>query len=352
MGCGPSSPVQLAADNTKEIDQQLEIDRSHAIKEARILLLGAGEGGKSTIVKQMRIIHGSGYSQGDRIHYRSIVYSNTIQSFFAILEAMEKIGVRFKDSGRLKDVTILTELIQNLDEQRINKEIGDVMIRLWKDEAVQYTFWRSREYQLNDSAGYFLNSLTRISSTYYIPSEQDVLKTRVHTSGVNETSFSCKGWEFRMIDVGGQKSQRKKWLHCFDEVSAIIFCASLSEYDLLLEEDGKTNRMVESMNLYKNVCQIRWFLNKRIILFLNKTDLLAEKVQISPLKNYFPEYEGLNTYEDAVFYIKKKFISLGRTSKETYTHLTCATDTRSIQWVFDAVADVIIKLNQEECGIY
>ena len=352
MGCGPSSPVQLAADNTKEIDQQLEIDRSHAIKVQKILLLGAGEGGKSTIVKQMRIIHGSGYSQGDRIHYRAIVYSNTIQSFFAILEAMEKIGVRFKDSGRLKDVTILTELIHNLGEQQLNKDIGDVMIRLWTDEAVQDTFCRSREYQLNDSAGYFLNSLTRIFGPNYIPSEQDVLKTRVTTSGVIETNFSCKGCDFRMIDVGGQKSQRKKWLHCFDDVSAIIFCTSLSEYDLLLEEDEKTNRMVESLNLYKNVCQIRWFLNKRIILFLNKTDLLAEKIQLSPLKNYFPEYEGRNTYEDAVFYIKKMFISLGRSSKETYTHLTCATDTRSIHWVFDAVADVVIKLNAEDCGIY
>ena len=129
MGCGPSSPVQLAADNTKEIDQQLEIDRSHAIKVQKILLLGAGEGGKSTIVKQMRIIHGSGYSRVERMYFRRIVYSNTIQSLFAILEAMEKIGVRFKDNCRLKDEAIFTELIQNLDEQRIDKEIGRVMIR-------------------------------------------------------------------------------------------------------------------------------------------------------------------------------------------------------------------------------
>jgi hypothetical protein len=47
----------------------------------------------------------------------------------------------------------------------------------------------------------------------------------------------------RVVDVGGQRNERRKWLHCFQDVKAIIFCVALSEYDLVLEEDNNVNRM-------------------------------------------------------------------------------------------------------------
>ena len=47
---------------------------------------------------------------------------------------------------------------------------------------------------------------------------------------------------FRMFDVGGQRSERKKWIHCFEGVTAIIFCVALSGYDLVLAEDEEMNR--------------------------------------------------------------------------------------------------------------
>lgn len=57
--------------------------------------------------------------------------------------------------------------------------------------------FRSREYQLNDSAAYYLNSLDRISHHNYIPTQQDVLRTRVKTTGIVETTFSFKGLHFK-----------------------------------------------------------------------------------------------------------------------------------------------------------
>ena len=72
-----------------------------------------------------------------------------------------------------------------------------------------------------------------------------------------------------MFDVGGQRSERKKWFHCFDGVTAIIFCAALSGYDLVLEEDNEVNRMIESMKLFSSICNNKWFVTTSIILFLN-----------------------------------------------------------------------------------
>ena len=156
-----------------------------------------------------------------------------------------------------------------------------------------------------------------------------------------------------MYDVGGQRSERKKWIHCFEGVNAIIFCVALSGYDLVLAEDGGMNRMVESMQLFEGVCNNKYFSETTIILFLNKKDLFADKIQYSPLTICFPEYRGQNTYEEAASYIQMKFEALYIRSdeQEVYTHFTCATDTINIEFVFDAIVDVILKHNLRDCGL-
>ena len=56
-----------------------------------------------------------------------------------------------------------------------------------------------------------------------------------------------------MYDVGGQRNERRKWIHCFEDVTAVIFVAAISEYDQKLFEDGATNRMVEALELFEEV---------------------------------------------------------------------------------------------------
>ncbi|NWJ05347.1 GNAT3 protein, partial [Crypturellus undulatus] len=149
----------------------------------------------------------------------------------------------------------------------------------------------------------------------------------------------------RMFDVGGQRSERKKWIHCFEGVTCIIFCAALSAYDMVLVEDKEVNRMHESLQLFNSICNHKCFATTSIVLFLNKKDLFQEKITKVHLNICFPEYSGLNTFEDAGNYIKKQFLDLNirKEDKEIYSHLTCATDTQNVRFVFDAVTDIIIK---------
>lgn len=65
-----------------------------------LFLIGAGESGKSTIVKQMKIIHETGYSQEECEQYRPVVYSNTIQSLMAIIRAMGQLRIDFADPNK------------------------------------------------------------------------------------------------------------------------------------------------------------------------------------------------------------------------------------------------------------
>ena len=94
---------------------------------------------------------------------------------------------------------------------------------------------------------------------------------------------------------------------------------------------------------------------KPLILFLNKTDLLKKKIEHSPLNRHFQDYEGPNTYEDAVEYIKNQFkrIQIRNTNiMNSFVHLTCAIDTENIENVFNITSEIIIEANQKECGLY
>jgi len=355
MGCAVSTAADREAlARSKKIDKDLRIEGEKASKEVKLLLLGAGESGKSTIVKQMRIIHETGYSDEECKQYRPVVYSNAIQSLMAIIRAMGQLKIEFGDPTRTDDARQFFTLASATEEGEMTPELAHIMTRIWSDAGVQHCFQRSREYQLNDSAAYYLNALHRIGRPAYVPTQQDVLRTRVKTTGIIETDFTFRDFNFKLFDVGGQRSERKKWIHCFEGVTAIIFVVAMSGYDLVLAEDEEMNRMVESMKLFDSICNNKWFVETSIILFLNKKDLFEEKIARSPLTICFPEYTGPNTYPDAARYIESKFENLNkrRGQKEIYTHLTCATDTNNIQFVFDAVSDVIIKRSLKDCGLY
>jgi len=205
---------------------------------------------------------------------------------------------------------------------------------------------------LNDSASYFFIEIDRIADNSYVPTVQDVLRSRARTTGIIETEFTVGKIKFNMVDVGGQRSERRKWLHCFTDVTAVIFVVALSEYDQKLYEDETTNRMFEALKLFKDICNTKWFVDTAIILFLNKKDLFATKIQTVSLKVCFEDYTGANTEEEASRYIEDQFLQQNENPKKLiYVHHTCATDTKNVSVVFKAVQDIIItKILEKSSG--
>ena len=157
----------------------------------------------------------------------------------------------------------------------------------------------------------------------------------------------------RVFDVGGQRSERRKWIHYFDNVEAIIFITAISEYDQVLYEDDSTNRMIESMNLFSSICNSNYFYSTAVILFLNKKDLFMEKIQRVNITAAFPDYDGGQNYAEAVAFIKSKFSDLNMfpEKKTIYMHETCATDTNQVQLVISSVIDTIIQKNLQKAGM-
>jgi len=201
---------------------------------------------------------------------------------------------------------------------------------------------------------YYFDEIQRITKPEYIPTQPDVLRSRVRTTGIVETKFAIKDMKFKMFDVGGQRNERKKWIHCFQGVTAVIFCVGLSEYDQKLFEDNTQNRMVESMLLFDEICNSRWFVDTDVVLFLNKTDLFKEKLKKKDLSVCFPDYKGGQNYEVASKFILDKFKSLNKNPNKTiYHHYTTATDTDNIRVVFSIVTDIIMRriLNEQGFGL-
>ncbi|KAI9202943.1 guanine nucleotide binding protein, alpha subunit [Polychytrium aggregatum] len=339
MGLCITKEVREMRQKSQNIEKIIEADSQKFKKECKILLLGGGESGKSTIVKQMKIIHQSGYSKEELLTFRPTIYRNIIDSTQAILQAVKKFGLTYtnNDCERLEKKYAGLR-IEHDSNFRITPEISEDLSQLWADPTVVQLMDRSSEFYIIDSAPYFFENIKRIGTPDYIPLEQDVLRARTKTTGITETRFNMGQLNIHMFDVGGQRSERRKWIHCFEAVTSIIFCVALSEYDQVLLEEAGQNRMVESLTLFESIINSRWFLRTSIVLFLNKIDLFKIKLQKVPLENYFPEYKG-----KAAKFILWKFTQVNRARLNIYPHLTQATDTSNIRLVFAAVKVTILQ---------
>jgi len=224
---------------------------------------------------------------------------------------------------------------------------------LWNDPKVQKAYDRGNEAALPENLPYFFASLDRLFDPRYRPNEQDIIHCRARSTGITETTFRLRDHEMLMVDVGGQKSERRKWIHCFQDVTSILFLVSLSGYDQCLFEDRDANQMQDAMTIWDSICHSQWFKHTSIILFLNKNDLFEQKIPHSHIKNFFPDFEGESGDAKAGRdYFKKRFAKIaqkaGRSKereREIYIHVTTATDTAMLRVVMAAVEDIVLRTN-------
>ncbi|GAA5944647.1 hypothetical protein JCM10213_008097 [Rhodosporidiobolus nylandii] len=388
MGCGSSSlsrtgsgvggggsrllDTRAEKERSAAIDRQLDEDAKRYRRECKILLLGSGESGKSTIVKQMKIIHQNGYSRDEMLLFRLTIHKNILDSAQGLVAAMrrfklepvEEVNQVYADKiedHRLEDDTYSTASPAfaptastssgGANNGGLSPEIVRAIDSLWHDPIVPSVLDRQSEFYLMDSASYFFDEVKRIGASGYVPNEADVLHARTKSTGIAETKFRSGQLSIHMFDVGGQRSERKKWIHCFEAVTSIIFCVALSEYDQVLLEEAGQNRMNESLVLFESVINSRWFLRTSIILFLNKIDLFKAKLPKVPLDRYFPEYTGGPDVNKGAKYILWRFTQLNRAQLSIYPHLTQATDTSNIRLVFAAVKETILSNALRDSGI-
>jgi GTPase SAR1 family protein len=332
--------------SNKTIEKQLiQEDKNNKIK---VLLLGTGESGKSTLFKQMKIINISDYSYSEREAFRETICGNIIQDLRYVFEGAERLEYKPVDPEFLEIFTQLSDTVSFSKLRNpcdiLTKQVAIHITTFWVHPEIRQLYSKRSEFYLNDSAGYFFDRVLDIIDVHYIPTNEDILRSRKRTTGVTELNFKVDGkHNFKFIDLGGQRSERKKWLKVFDDVTAVLFITSMSEFDQNLYEDDKKNRMVESIELFEEIVQLEHFKKTPIIIFFNKYDLFKEKIKTVNPSVVFPEYKDGCDEEKAKAFIKSKYMQVAKQRKEIFHHFTTATDTKLIETVFSTVKVIILR---------
>lgn len=341
MGCEASREGDHASRQSKSLDADLRRSKS-MFDEIKILLLGIGESGKSTVAKQMKILYLNGFTEAERKQFIKAIHANLLGSMKIFALASTKLRVSFSDPQTAADLASFTTIDPYRTE--LDEVMADKLQLLWKTDEIQALFQRQAEYFLPGCVQYFFDSLARVTDKSFVPTPDDILRCRVKTTSVIETTFQFESTRFRIVDVGGQRTERRKWIHCFSDMSALLYVSAISEYNQSLLEDDKVIRLSESMELFEELVNSVWFRNVTVILFLNKIDIFRSKFSTSPLSKLFPDFTHDSDVEEGIAYISAKFASLNKIQdRKIFTHLTCATDTECIRKVFESVKQDLIK---------
>jgi len=359
MGCAQSTPEQAASNR---LNDELKKEKKADLAVKKLLFLGSGGSGKSTLFKQLRSLYGNqnGYGNKDRLQFKDHIYAQIVEQMRLCLECIE---ILKEENEEYKDVELsdgakeAAETLESSPTLQVTEQIADAIETLWKESAVKTIYDLRATMKIDDSSAYFWDEVKRISGNDYVPDDKDIILVRYRTTGVIEQKFEIKKNLFHVFDVGGQKSERKKWIHCFEMVTAVIFVASLSCYDEVMFEDEEKNSMVDSIELFEQICNNEWFSDTAMILFLNKKDLYADKLQSVPI-TVCPAFNGdfigdAQDYDVTTEYIKDVFESRNQApgSKQVFTHLTCAVDKNQVEKVFNDVQTVIINTSLASGGL-
>lgn len=344
---------------SQDIDKMLRNEKKKMAKQTTLLMLGSGQSGKSTFCKQMKILHMFGFSEREKQNYKAIIHTNIIDSTLDLIHAAHQHSLNFSDSNvdalghklydayRVKKNVAMEEIeVSNMHVKTyaIDESLAAEIQEIWNDAATDSIIKQAKELVVLDSIPYYLKKLDEIVSSRYEPNNVDILLARLRTTAVSETTFEHAGVNFNIIDVGGQKGERSKWLPLFSDVTAIIYCVSSSDYDLVLEEDGVTNRMIDSFELFKTIAKHRAMRHVPIILFLNKKDLFEKKIKEVDLATCFPEYKGGKNYKPGIKFLEQLFLKAGQEREgEVYVHVTQATDTTNVEVVWQAVKSILLR---------
>ncbi|EFC38481.1 guanine nucleotide-binding protein G(i) alpha-1 subunit [Naegleria gruberi] len=328
--------------NNNEGDEMNEnADPNSGNYDVKLLLLGSGESGKSTFFKQV---------QNERRRVKNTVHFNVVSSMAVMCQKLKELNLEFSSEELSKCAERVLQLSKNRafmtsttsvkggDRNFYTDEIANDIYQLWKDSTIQKVFQNNRnDVHVFDGAEYFFERLDIIRKNDYIPSEEDLLYCRQKTIGIVEVSFDHESLKFSLFDVGGQRSERKKWVNCFEGVSAVVYVSSLADYDLKMYEDDSLNRMDDSLTVFEGLCN-GFFKETPIIIVLNKTDIFKKKLEVHGIEQCFKDYNGSQDYDESVQFIRNKFLSLNKFDEQRiWIHECCATSTDDVRKVFEQI---------------
>ncbi|CEF63500.1 Guanine nucleotide-binding protein G(k) subunit alpha [Strongyloides ratti] len=267
----------------------------------RILLLGAPESGKSTLMEQIRLLYKQDFKDTELIHRKAFIYNNIVDSMKQIIFHMKEKKFCLENEDNEAKADFLLNGFENVYGPFDEKEI-DCIKTLWNDKNIQEVYKRRGQFNLNDSAGYFFEEIDRINQPNFIPTPEDLVRAYVPTLGVDNLIFTAKNKSYQIIEYGGTKLDVKLIEDLYDGINCVFFVIAISEYDQFSPNDKEDSKFQNALKILDKCCNHCRDLNVPLYVFLNETDVFIEKLDVSPLSLYFDDYTGLSS-KDALLFI-------------------------------------------------
>jgi len=300
----------------------------------------------------MQIIHKSGFNPDQLNTYKPLLLSNIIVALKAIANTLQNNkNSLFKKCQWLEGVDPEVEWNESLVER-----VQD----LWNDERMKEAWEDVREITMIQ-LDYLMGNLDRFLSQDFQPTNDDILRARICTTGDHssqfDTSFENKNLMWNLVDVGGQFSEREKWKSILDspeEINGCLFFLALDEFNIpnleLKTSEYNTKFDLafavfeEIMNSVENVCRI---------LFLNKVDLFQKKLEDKEKFTQFKKnlgYDGDNSRENCTKFLQNQLTDKLNNKDHFYVHVTNTLDTELIRKVTDTIMETIISSTTKDSG--
>lgn len=300
------APAPAAEANSKPTVVAVKDDESEAFG---LLLCGAGESGKTTFTRQLKLKFLGGISADERKSFVATIRGNLIEAMQTLLVYAERNDLEISDDlqGEAQDIALL-----NAFETEFTPEIAESLKKLWDDDAVKEAFEHKDETTIPDHMDYFFEKIDDLQDDDYVPNDEDILKARIRSIGIDSVTFNMDNALVRIFDVGGQKTERSKWQKVMDDVSGCIFVVSFSEYDKPMFEDQSVLRINDAIEIFKEISRKPEFQEAPIFLICNKYDQFVEKVRnTNSFSKTFPDYEGdPNDPDKCADFLKQKFLDV------------------------------------------
>lgn len=401
-----------------ELKRDAMIRKERNVREVKVILFGQPDSGKSTLIKQLQLLYAPDALDNKRTLWRAAVFLNILKAVRMILMdldwefsyedhedefnsrqirqeiaairgkllpllateeslAMELSGgasfsrpsgarVRpgwqqsiIPNEGSPSEKEKPSRLLQatNLTAKYLSISASLIGI-LWRHPTVN-NYIPLRKIQLDDSASYFLEQIDQIAQADYIPTNNDILRVRLTTLGVGEHTFAVKfAGKINTVtyfDVSGACGRRLSWIPYFEAATSLIFFAPISAFDEYLEDDPATNRLHHSLQLISAICANRILRHAHLVLFLNKIDLLKQKLEAGiEVQKYITSYgDRPNTYESVSDYFRNHFLQAHRrhdvSRRELHVHFSCMIDISASHVLITNVGAEIIR--KHICGL-
>lgn len=309
-------------------DFDFEIPESYSGELHKVFLLGVTHAGKSTMCKCLKAFHGTDYkSVDDRNSYFYLAEPNIMKFAKELVDQYIDVEstndvVKLELNQSCCDAAAWLRSLSHLYLYTINDCELDVLKKLWANAEIRkcvenYSFDLGGGYTDNGNFSYLLDKIDDVVDPRYEPSIEDIVRMHVRTAGCQLSQLKFKDRVMQIYDFGGSRCDHRHWhtplrlsAHPF---TAVIYHASLSSYDEKSFDDESENAMADSLNIFELLVE-HWkpIKDATLIVLLTKAEVFKYKLRRVSLKVCFPDYDGPNTYEHALSFIKKKFLERAR----------------------------------------